>query len=245
MPERFDKAARAGDSAKGLRHYLSRLQKARRRGNARKIAKFEGKVQKYNNSRAAADPEYAVLETKVLKKMCRVRQGTVTELERGATQEEMCMVKKLVETMLSIQSNLQAQAYYAEHTKAIAAGEEWVYPHEHPVVTVGSVDPGEARLILEELGELGHVVVDDDDEYLKALEQAALALADIRAMSVMHTCFDGRVGISPQGRTLKLALIHANCRSLFHDYNSEQAQRLRKKLLLARLHACQGVDGTE
>jgi len=94
---------------------------------------------------------------------------------------------------------------------------------------------------------LKHVVVDDDDEYLKALEQAALALADLRAMSVMHTCFRGPpfVGISPQGRTLKLALIHANCRSLFHDYNSEQAQRLRKKLLLARLRACQGVDGTE
>ena len=39
MPERFDKAARVGVPAKGLRHYLSRLQKARRRGNARKIAK--------------------------------------------------------------------------------------------------------------------------------------------------------------------------------------------------------------
>ena len=120
-----------------------------------------------------------------------------------------------------------------------------MYPHEHPVVTVGSVDAGEEGLITEELGQLKHVVVDDDDEYLKALEQAALTLADIRAMSVMATCFDGRVGISPQGRTLKLALIHANCRSLFHDYNSEQAQRLRKKLLLARLRACQGVDGTE
>ena len=38
--ERFDKAARAGDSAKGLVHYRNRLQKARlrRRGNARKIA---------------------------------------------------------------------------------------------------------------------------------------------------------------------------------------------------------------
>ena len=93
---------------------------------------------------------------------------------------------------------------------------------------------------------MGHVV-DDDDEYLKALEQAALALADLRAMSVMHTCFREPpfVGISPQGRTLKLALIHANCRSLFHDYNSEQAQRLRKKLLLARLRVCQGFDGTE
>ena len=48
MTERFDKAARAGDSAKGLEHYRNRLQKARRRGNARKIAKFERKVQKYN-----------------------------------------------------------------------------------------------------------------------------------------------------------------------------------------------------
>ena len=46
--QRFDKAARAGNSAKGLVHYTSRLQKARRRGNARKIAKFERKVQKYN-----------------------------------------------------------------------------------------------------------------------------------------------------------------------------------------------------
>ena len=122
-----------------------------------------------------------------------------------------------------------------------------MYPHEHPVVTVGSVDAGEEGLITEELGQLKHVVVDDDDEYLKALEQAALALTDILAMSVMHTCFRGPpfVGISPQGRTLKLALIHANCRSLFHDYNSEQAQRLRKKLLLARLRVCQGFDGTE
>ena len=122
-----------------------------------------------------------------------------------------------------------------------------MYPHEHPVVTVGSVDAGEEGLITEELGQLKHVVVDDDDEYLKALEQAALALADLRAMSVMHTCFREPpfVGISPQGRTLKLALIHANCRSLFHDYNSEQAQRLRKKLLLARLRVCQGFDGTE
>ena len=46
--QRFDKAARAGNSAKGLVHYTNRLQKARRRGNARKIAKFERKVQKYN-----------------------------------------------------------------------------------------------------------------------------------------------------------------------------------------------------
>ena len=237
MPERFDKAARAGDSAKGLRHYLSRLQKARRRGNARKIAKFRPKLQKYKNA----------LEAVVLDKLSNFPQGTVVPLQRGATQKEMRELRRLLEKMVSIQSNLQAQAYYAEHIKAIGAGEEWVYPwDEHPVVTVGSVEPGEARLILEELGRLGHVV-DDDDEYLKALEQAALALADIRAMSVMHTCFRGPpfVGISPQGRTLKLALIHANCRSLFHDYNSEQAQRLRKKLLLARLRACQGVDGTE
>ena len=54
MPERFDKAARAGDSAKGLVHYMNRLQKARRRGNARKIAKFGRKVQKYNQLAVAA-----------------------------------------------------------------------------------------------------------------------------------------------------------------------------------------------
>ena len=56
MSERFDKAARAGDSAKGLVHYRNRLQKARcRRGlNARKIAKFERKVQKYNQLAVAA-----------------------------------------------------------------------------------------------------------------------------------------------------------------------------------------------
>ena len=54
MPERFDKAARVGVPAKGLRHYLSRLQKARRRGNARKIAKFGLKVQKYNQLVVAA-----------------------------------------------------------------------------------------------------------------------------------------------------------------------------------------------
>ena len=52
--QRFDKAARAGNSAKGLVHYTNRLQKARRRGNARKIAKFERKVQKYNRLAAAA-----------------------------------------------------------------------------------------------------------------------------------------------------------------------------------------------
>ena len=54
MPERFDKAARAGNSTKGLVHYMNRLQKARRRGNARKIAKFERKVQKYSGLAAAA-----------------------------------------------------------------------------------------------------------------------------------------------------------------------------------------------
>ena len=54
MSERFDKATRAGDSAKGLVHYGNRGQKARRRGNARKIAKFERKVQKYNRLAAAA-----------------------------------------------------------------------------------------------------------------------------------------------------------------------------------------------
>ena len=79
MPERFGKTARAGDSAKGLVHYRNRLQKARcrRRGNARKIAKFERKVQKYNNSLAAAAPEYAALEAKVLKKLCSLRKKTV------------------------------------------------------------------------------------------------------------------------------------------------------------------------
>ena len=54
MPERFDKTARAGNSTKGLVHYMNRLQKARRRGNARKIAKFERKVQKYSGLAAAA-----------------------------------------------------------------------------------------------------------------------------------------------------------------------------------------------
>ena len=51
--QRFDKAARAGSSAKGLVHYLSRLQKARWSGNARKIAKFGRKVQKYSKLAAA------------------------------------------------------------------------------------------------------------------------------------------------------------------------------------------------
>ena len=54
MPERFEKAARAGNSTKGLVHYMNRLQKARRRGNARKVAKFERKVQKYSGLAAAA-----------------------------------------------------------------------------------------------------------------------------------------------------------------------------------------------
>ena len=91
MPERFDKAARAGDSAKGLVHYRNRLQKARcRRGlNARKIAKFERKVQKYNNALAAAAPEYAALEAKVLKKLCSLRKKTV-KLQRGASRRSAC-----------------------------------------------------------------------------------------------------------------------------------------------------------
>ena len=136
MPERFDKAARVGVPAKGLRHYLSRLQKARRRGNARKIAKFERKVQKYNNSLAAAAPEYAALEAKVLKKLCHIPQGTGNELQRGATEEEMRMERNLLRHMLMVQFNLQAQAYYEAHRIAIGAGEAWVYPREHPVVAV-------------------------------------------------------------------------------------------------------------
>ena len=51
---RFDKAARASNPAKGLVHYLGRLKKAKWRGNARKIAKFGRKVQKYNQLAAAA-----------------------------------------------------------------------------------------------------------------------------------------------------------------------------------------------
>ena len=51
---RFDKAARARNPAKGLVHYFGRLEKARRRGNARKIAKFGRKVQKYSKLAAAA-----------------------------------------------------------------------------------------------------------------------------------------------------------------------------------------------
>ena len=53
--QRFDKAERAGNSTKGLMHYRNRLQKARRRGNARKIAKFERKVQKYKLAVAAVE----------------------------------------------------------------------------------------------------------------------------------------------------------------------------------------------
>ena len=51
--QRFDKATRASNPAKGLVHYLGRLKKARRRGKARKIAKFERKVQKYSKLAAA------------------------------------------------------------------------------------------------------------------------------------------------------------------------------------------------
>ncbi len=51
---RFDKATRASNPMKGLVHYLGRLDKARWRGNARKIAKFGRKVQKYNQLAAAA-----------------------------------------------------------------------------------------------------------------------------------------------------------------------------------------------
>ena len=51
---RFDKAARAINPAKGLVHYSGRLEKARRRGSARKIAKFGRKVQKYSKLAVAA-----------------------------------------------------------------------------------------------------------------------------------------------------------------------------------------------
>ena len=47
-------ATRASNPAKGLVHYLGRLKKAKWRGNARKIAKFGRKVQKYNQLAAAA-----------------------------------------------------------------------------------------------------------------------------------------------------------------------------------------------
>ena len=47
-------ATRASNPAKGLVHYFGRLEKARRRGNARKIAKFGRKVQKYIKLAAAA-----------------------------------------------------------------------------------------------------------------------------------------------------------------------------------------------
>ena len=54
--QRFDKATRASNPAKGLVHYLGRLKKARWRGSARKIAKlgFGRKVQKYNKLAVAA-----------------------------------------------------------------------------------------------------------------------------------------------------------------------------------------------
>ena len=52
--QRFDKATRASNPAKGLVHYLGRLKKARWRGSARKIAKFGRKVQKYNRLAVAA-----------------------------------------------------------------------------------------------------------------------------------------------------------------------------------------------
>ena len=52
--QRFDKATRASNPKKGLVHYSGRLEKARRRGRARKIAKFERKVQKYKLAVAAA-----------------------------------------------------------------------------------------------------------------------------------------------------------------------------------------------
>ena len=46
--------SRASNPAKGLVHYSGRLKKARWRGNARKIAKFGRKVQKYSKLAAAA-----------------------------------------------------------------------------------------------------------------------------------------------------------------------------------------------
>ena len=52
---RFDKATRASNPKKGLVHYSGRLEKARRRGRARKIAKFERKVQKYKLAVAAVE----------------------------------------------------------------------------------------------------------------------------------------------------------------------------------------------
>ena len=39
MTERFDKAVRAGHSAKGLVHYERRLEKAKRRGKAQRLRK--------------------------------------------------------------------------------------------------------------------------------------------------------------------------------------------------------------
>ena len=53
--QRFDKATRASNPKKGLVHYSGRLEKARRRGRARKIAKFERKVQKYKLAVAAVE----------------------------------------------------------------------------------------------------------------------------------------------------------------------------------------------
>ena len=91
MTERFDKAVRAGHSAKGLVHYERRLEKAKRRGNARKIAKFKRKVQKYKNAYYAPQPielDDAALEREVLAKLCHIPLGT-TELQRGAPAEEV------------------------------------------------------------------------------------------------------------------------------------------------------------
>jgi hypothetical protein len=51
--QRFDKVTRASNPVKGLVHYLGRLEKARWRGKARKIAKFGCKVQKYSKLAAA------------------------------------------------------------------------------------------------------------------------------------------------------------------------------------------------
>ena len=53
-PARRLTSDKASNPMKGLVHYLGRLDKARWRGNARKIAKFGRKVQKYNRLAAAA-----------------------------------------------------------------------------------------------------------------------------------------------------------------------------------------------
>ena len=58
MTERFDKAVRAGHSAKGLVHYERRLEKAKRRGNARKIAKFKRKPEPTARARRAGEEFY-------------------------------------------------------------------------------------------------------------------------------------------------------------------------------------------